>query len=262
MISAITHDSRRVIPGIGVPAAWSAPPPMATCSPPVPSRPGRWRLLVEHLLPSVSAADRRASTSAAMGHIAAAVHGHPTSRLTMVGVTGTNGKTTAAHLLAAILGGDRVRHRRDDRNAVRRPHHARGTRPAGRLAGYVAGGRDAVVMEVSPRTRAGPAPGDRHPVRRRRVHQPRSRPPRSARVDGGVLPPRRPRCSCPPERHGVTNLDDPYGRLLLDIGHHPTWSPGLRADEATEVKVGASDLALPLAWSTLRRAARRPLQRR
>jgi UDP-N-acetylmuramoyl-L-alanyl-D-glutamate--2,6-diaminopimelate ligase len=43
-----------------------------------------------------------ADTRAALGPLAAAVWGHPTAALTVVGVTGTNGKTTVTHLLASI----------------------------------------------------------------------------------------------------------------------------------------------------------------
>jgi UDP-N-acetylmuramoyl-L-alanyl-D-glutamate--2,6-diaminopimelate ligase len=39
----------------------------------------------------------------AMAHIAAALVGHPATALTVIGVTGTNGKTTVTHLLGAIL---------------------------------------------------------------------------------------------------------------------------------------------------------------
>jgi UDP-N-acetylmuramoyl-L-alanyl-D-glutamate--2,6-diaminopimelate ligase len=40
---------------------------------------------------------------AALARAAAAVHGHPSRRLKLVGVTGTNGKTTTAHLIDAII---------------------------------------------------------------------------------------------------------------------------------------------------------------
>jgi UDP-N-acetylmuramyl-tripeptide synthetase len=40
---------------------------------------------------------------AALAQAAAAVHGHPSRRLRLVGVTGTNGKTTTAHLIDAII---------------------------------------------------------------------------------------------------------------------------------------------------------------
>jgi UDP-N-acetylmuramoyl-L-alanyl-D-glutamate--2,6-diaminopimelate ligase len=39
----------------------------------------------------------------AMGHLAAAFHRHPARQLTMVGITGTNGKTTTAAMLSHIL---------------------------------------------------------------------------------------------------------------------------------------------------------------
>ncbi|HLU53498.1 MAG TPA: UDP-N-acetylmuramoyl-L-alanyl-D-glutamate--2,6-diaminopimelate ligase [Acidimicrobiia bacterium] len=38
----------------------------------------------------------------AMGPVAAEVHGHPSRRLSLVGVTGTNGKTTVTHMVEAI----------------------------------------------------------------------------------------------------------------------------------------------------------------
>ncbi|MBC7104570.1 MAG: UDP-N-acetylmuramoyl-L-alanyl-D-glutamate--2,6-diaminopimelate ligase, partial [Firmicutes bacterium] len=46
----------------------------------------------------------------ALSHLAAAFYGHPARRLKLVGVTGTNGKTTTTHLLAAMYraAGERV----------------------------------------------------------------------------------------------------------------------------------------------------------
>ena len=43
------------------------------------------------------------SVRAALGPAAAAVHGHPSGRLDVAGVTGTNGKTTTVRLLAGLL---------------------------------------------------------------------------------------------------------------------------------------------------------------
>ena len=43
-------------------------------------------------------------TREAMARLAAAYFGHPSHRMTLVGVTGTNGKTTVTHLLHAICG--------------------------------------------------------------------------------------------------------------------------------------------------------------
>lgn len=46
---------------------------------------------------------RVTDTRAAVGPAAAAVQGHPSRSMTVVGITGTNGKTTTAHLIASIL---------------------------------------------------------------------------------------------------------------------------------------------------------------
>ena len=40
----------------------------------------------------------------ALARAAAAVHGHPSKQLKLVGITGTNGKTTTAHLIDSIIG--------------------------------------------------------------------------------------------------------------------------------------------------------------
>lgn len=42
-------------------------------------------------------------TRAALPHLAAAVHHHPSRHLRVVGITGTNGKTTVAHLMESIV---------------------------------------------------------------------------------------------------------------------------------------------------------------
>lgn len=48
-------------------------------------------------------------TRQALGWLAAAVHGNPASCLSLTGITGTNGKTTVAHMLAAMApGSDRA----------------------------------------------------------------------------------------------------------------------------------------------------------
>jgi UDP-N-acetylmuramoyl-L-alanyl-D-glutamate--2,6-diaminopimelate ligase len=84
----------------------------------------------------------------ALGPIAATLHGHPAEAMTVVGVTGTNGKTTTTHLVGAILGA-----------AGRRPAvlgtlgGERTTPEAPELQAHLAElreeGVDAVAMEVS-----------------------------------------------------------------------------------------------------------------
>jgi UDP-N-acetylmuramoyl-L-alanyl-D-glutamate--2,6-diaminopimelate ligase len=89
-----------------------------------------------------------ASVRAAMGPVASALHGHPSRSLTVVGVTGTNGKTTTTHLLASILSADGC-----PTEALGTLSGARTTPEApdlqARLAELRDGGTKAVAMEVS-----------------------------------------------------------------------------------------------------------------
>ena len=101
-IADVTHDSRDAGPGVLFacrPGARTdghdhAPGAVAAGSP---------ALLVQRPLdidvPQIQA-DR---VAAVLGPVAAAVHGHPAAELLLLGVTGTNGKTTTAYLLESIL---------------------------------------------------------------------------------------------------------------------------------------------------------------
>jgi UDP-N-acetylmuramoyl-L-alanyl-D-glutamate--2,6-diaminopimelate ligase len=71
-------------------------------------------------------------TRSALGPIAAAVHGHPSAHLRVVGVTGTNGKTTVTHLVEAIAA------------AAGLPHAIVGT------VGARIGGRSVAVARTTP----------------------------------------------------------------------------------------------------------------
>ncbi len=68
---------------------------------------GAVAVLVERRLDVPVTQVRVDSVRAAVGPLAAELAGRPSEALTVVGITGTNGKTTTAHLLAAIL--DRAR---------------------------------------------------------------------------------------------------------------------------------------------------------
>ena len=66
---------------------------------------GAGAVLVDHLVPGVDPARQVVvdDTRRRLGPIAAHLAGDPSAELTLVGITGTNGKTTTAELMAAIL---------------------------------------------------------------------------------------------------------------------------------------------------------------
>ncbi len=147
VVTAITHDSRRVaagtlfccVPGEHVDGHSFADRAVSA---------GAVALMVDHELPlpvdQVVVDDVRA----AMGPMASAVHGHPSHQLVVVGVTGTNGKTTTTNLIATIL-----EHHGWPCGRIGTLTGARTTPEApelqARLAGFVAAGDRAVAMEVS-----------------------------------------------------------------------------------------------------------------
>jgi UDP-N-acetylmuramoyl-L-alanyl-D-glutamate--2,6-diaminopimelate ligase len=106
-VSGVEHDSRRVVPGtlfcclVGHESDGHDHASEAVAR-------GAVALVREHdvgPLPRqvVEVQVAPGSGRAAMAHLAAAFYGHPASSLLVAGVTGTNGKTTVAHLLGAIL---------------------------------------------------------------------------------------------------------------------------------------------------------------
>lgn len=101
-IVAIGHDSTSVVPGAlfcCVPGSRADGHDFAAAA----VEAGAVALLVQRFLdvdvPQVLVDDART----AMAHVAAALYGHPSRRMAVVGVTGTNGKTTTTHFLRAIL---------------------------------------------------------------------------------------------------------------------------------------------------------------
>ena len=100
--------------------------------------------LLPHDVPQVIVGDVRH----AMGFFAAGVHGWPADELTMVGITGTNGKTTTAHLIAALLRGDGVE--TEVLGTIQGPRTTpESTDLQRQLAGFRKAGSRAVVMEVT-----------------------------------------------------------------------------------------------------------------
>ena len=186
-VTAMTHDSRLVAPGHlfacvrgehhdGHRYAAGA------------VRDGATALLVEHVVDVGRPVGQLvvADTRLAMGPVASGVYRYPSRALRVVGVTGTNGKTTTCALLAAIL-----RHAGQPTTVIGTLSGTKTTPEAPELQARLAAARDAgdrrrrhggVVA------RPGDAPRRRHPFLRRRVHEPRRRPPRPARHARGVLP--------------------------------------------------------------------------
>jgi len=146
-VTGIVYDSRMVAPGVlfcclrGATNDGHAFAVDAVAA-------GACALLVDHAMDIDVAQVVVADTRAAMGPIAAAFFGHPSRRMTVIGITGTNGKTTTTSLLAAVLESAGLR------TGVIGTLTGKHTTPEApelqaQLAAFVRAGCAAVVMEVS-----------------------------------------------------------------------------------------------------------------
>ncbi len=102
-VASVTFDSRQVGPG----ALFCCVPGSRTDGhdhAPAAVAAGAAALLVERDLDLPVTQVRVPSVRAAMAPVAAAFSGHPSRRMRVLGVTGTNGKTTTTYLLEAIAG--------------------------------------------------------------------------------------------------------------------------------------------------------------
>jgi UDP-N-acetylmuramoyl-L-alanyl-D-glutamate--2,6-diaminopimelate ligase len=147
LVTSVSHDSRTVAPGAlfcCVPGDLADGHDFAAAA----TDAGAVALLCQRTLPLPVAQLVVDDVRAAMGPAAAAVAGDPSSLLDVVGVTGTNGKTTTVTLVAHVLG------------ALGRPTEVVGTLTGARttpeapelqalLRDAVDRGRRAVAMEVS-----------------------------------------------------------------------------------------------------------------
>ena len=228
----ITNDSRRVADGsifVCVRGATSDGHSFAGAA----VAAGATALVVEHELaidvPQVVVPDSRR----ALGLLSASYHGNPSRRLAVIGVTGTNGKTTTTTMLASVLGAGGMS------TGVIGTLTGRFTTPEApdlqeQLAAFVAEGRTAVAMEVSS-----------HALQLHRVAGTHFRVGVFTNLGRDHL-----------DLHGtieqyfaakamlfepsmtetgVANLDDPHGRLLVDASPIPM--VGFSLDDVTDLVV-------------------------
>ena len=148
-VTSVELDSRQVTPGalfVCVPGRRADGHDYAGAA----AAHGAAALVVERVLPVdlPQVVVRSGTARRALAQLAGAFYGHPARALTMVGVTGTNGKTTVTHLVASIL------------DAAGRPSAVVGTLQGERTTPEAPvvqrildearrGGRSAVAMEVS-----------------------------------------------------------------------------------------------------------------
>lgn len=154
-IEGLTHDSRRVHPGVAFACVRGADHDGHDFAPEAAAA-GAPLLVVDHVLePSLRGPEDVevsqlvvGDVRAVLGPLAAELWGRPSTRMAVVGVTGTNGKTTTTHFLAAILttAGRRC-------SVIGTLSGARTTPEAPdlqeQLAALAASGSDTVAMEVS-----------------------------------------------------------------------------------------------------------------
>ena len=147
VVANITQDSAQVGPGVLFCCRRGHEVDGHRYAPDAVER-GASALLVERLLRLPVAQVVVADVSRALPRVAAAGWGHPSRRLHLIGVTGTNGKTTTTYLIRSILeaAGLRTRVIGTLNGPLTTPEPVDLQR---RLAGMVAEGTQAAAMEVS-----------------------------------------------------------------------------------------------------------------
>jgi UDP-N-acetylmuramoyl-L-alanyl-D-glutamate--2,6-diaminopimelate ligase len=234
-VTGAVHDSRHVEPGslyCCVPGAAFDGHDFAADA----VAAGATALLVERPLDLGVPELRTPSVRVAMGPVAAALAGEPSRHMTVVGFTGTNGKTTASHLLSSILEADGR-----TTGVIGTLTSARTTPEAPELqqtlADLVAAGTDAVAMEVSSHAL------DLHRVDGTwfevAVFTNLSQDHLDYHGDMSSYFQAKARLFDPSFcGRAVLNLDDPHGRLLYDAATVP--SVGYSLDDAGELEVGVA----------------------
>jgi len=155
----VTHDSRACEPGTVFVAIRGEKVDAHNFIPQAIER-GAVAVISEQSFDTVSAPPAWIQVSdarAALAQTAAAVHGHPSRQLKLVGVTGTNGKTTTAHLIDSIIRASEgtsamfgtISHRVGDQAATAQHTTPEAADIQRMLAQAVAAGCRSAVMEVS-----------------------------------------------------------------------------------------------------------------
>ena len=246
-VTGVTHDSRVVTAGslfCCVPGATADGHDFAAAA----VAAGAVAVLCERPVAAEAVEVRVADVRAAMGPVAAAFWGHPSRAMDVVGVTGTNGKTTTTTLLKAVLEADG------------RPCGLIGTLTGSRttpestdlqalLARFRDGGDRAVAMEVSSHalelhrvdgtwfeiavfTNLGRDHLDFHGTEEAYF-----------RAKAKLFEPER--CG-----RAVVNADDAHGHLLLDAPNVPT--VGYSMSDATDLELGVSESTFRWEGHTMR----------
>jgi UDP-N-acetylmuramoyl-L-alanyl-D-glutamate--2,6-diaminopimelate ligase len=147
-ISHITHDSREIRTGtlfVCIRGANTDGHLFAKAA----EQSGAVALLVDHEVSGVGIPQIVVlNTRESMGHFAAAVYGFPADKLTLIAVTGTNGKTTVAHMIETVLRAD-GREARVIGTLTQTRTTPEATDLQYQLAAYLAEGVTTVVMEVT-----------------------------------------------------------------------------------------------------------------
>ena len=231
---------------------------------------GAVALVVERHLDGVEVPQVRVeSVRAAMAPAAAAFFADPTAALETVGVTGTNGKTTTAFLVRALLeaagrqtgllgtvksvvGGAEAEVERTTPEAIDLQRTF-----ARMLGGRRPGGGD---RGLQPRPRASPRRRD--PLRRCDLHQPDPGPSRLPPDDGGLLPGQARLFTDLAPACAIVNIDDPYGaRLAGELADPITFALEDRAADylASDLETGLSGSRFTLRAPDGRHAVSSPL---
>lgn len=156
-VRSVVHDSRQVEPGALFAAVRGRKADASRFIPDAVER-GAVAVIAEAPVPAARAAVLHVSNARrALADAACAFHGHPSRRLSVVGITGTNGKTTVSYMIRSVLEGEglgtglvgTIRYVMGERTIPADRTTPEATDLQEMLAGMAHAGCAAAVMEVS-----------------------------------------------------------------------------------------------------------------